>query len=103
KDGIHPNAEGHWVFAREILRHLGARDIPADSTSAAALGESFTPSSPLIDLIGKRQALLKDAWLNQTGHLRPGMKKSPPQNEVDTNALKLKGEIDQLIATLPRS
>src|SRR5215469_8115573 len=35
KDGVHPDASGHWIMARQILPYLGASDVKnADSPEA---------------------------------------------------------------------
>ena len=35
KDGVHPGDYGHWLMAREILRHFGARDLEGIESAAA--------------------------------------------------------------------
>jgi len=36
RDGVHANSQGHWLIAREILRHVGAPDeiVSSDSPDA---------------------------------------------------------------------
>lgn len=103
KDGVHPNSDGHWIIAREILRHLGANDIPANAIDVSVLGTSFRDPSPLLDRIRQQQTLRKDAWLNQTGHLRPGMKTSPPPEEIAHSTEVLEKEIQSLVDATRRS
>ena len=74
-DGVHINTTGHWLMAREILRHWGVRDRQSSKRSMA---NRFLPGEPnglaVLKLVQQKQRMLKDAWLTTTGHKRPGMK-----------------------------
>ena len=83
-DGVHLNATGHWLVAREVLRAFQA---PEDKLAEAKDGAGFLASihprgAELLKLISQRQSIVKDAWLNECGHLRPGMKKGVPVAEA---------------------
>jgi lysophospholipase L1-like esterase len=79
-DAIHYNAEGHRLVANAILKSWGLSTAkPADRK--------------LIDLVTKRQFLLRDAWLTHTEHRRPGIKKGLPLEEATREAAKLDAEI----------
>lgn len=95
KDGIHPGSLGHWIMARPILAYLGYHEVLQFPTPDEAF-QSFPNGAETRELIGERQALLKDAWLTQTGHKRPGMKKGLPLNEAKKEA----DNLDQKIAKL---
>jgi len=47
----------------------------------------------LLKLVGQRRKLLSDAWLTQTGHLRPGMAKGMPMAEAEAKAAELSKQI----------
>jgi len=50
----------------------------------------------LLKLIQQKQRLLKDAWLTDTGHRRPGMSKGLPLAAAQTKAAELQSEIQRL-------
>jgi lysophospholipase L1-like esterase/pimeloyl-ACP methyl ester carboxylesterase len=89
KDGIHPNDAGHLVMARPLLREW---DLPV-----AADGTPDHPNGPAIyALIKQKQTLLRDAWLTQTGHKRPGVKPGLPLAEAQAKAAELDAEARRL-------
>ncbi len=51
----------------------------------------------LLKLIGQRRKILSDAWLNTTGHLRPGMAKGLPLTEAESKAAELGKQIKALM------
>ncbi len=51
----------------------------------------------LLKLISQRRKLLSDAWLNATGHKRPGMAKGLPLAEAEAKAMELKKQIQSLL------
>lgn len=101
-DGIHVNATGHWLIAREILRHWGVRDR---GVIEAANGEEVLADRPhgldVLKLVQQEQRLLKDAWLTSTGHKRPGMKRGLPLEEAQRKAQRIDTEIRTLLARKP--
>lgn len=100
-DGVHIDATGHWLVAREILPALGApaevRDLP--SVDAMLAGHPRGPE--LASLIRRRQSLLKDAWLTAVGHQRPGMDRGRPLAEAQAAAVELDDQIRALAAPFP--
>lgn len=63
-DGVHPTDAGHEVIARVLADAWGLElKMPTPGTAEAELYEQ----------IAQKQALLKHAWLGQTGHKRPGI------------------------------
>lgn len=100
-DGVHINPIGHWLIAREVLR---AFDAPADKLAEAKDGAAFITSihprgAELLKLIAQRQGLMKDAWLNECGHLRPGMKKGVPVAEAQAKWAELEKQIAEVAKT----
>jgi lysophospholipase L1-like esterase len=87
KDGVHPDAEGHRVMARAVLAGLGVEPEPGRA------GEG------LFSLISERQHLMRDAWLSETKHLRPGVKNGLPMNE----ALVREAELEERIRGVLKS
>lgn len=55
----------------------------------------------IFDLVSQKQSLLKDLWLNETGHLRPGMRKSQPRNQTMEAVEKLEKSISAHIQNRP--
>ena len=97
-DGVHINGTGHWLIAREVLR---AFDAPAGKLAEAKDGAAFLASihprgAELLKLIAQRQAVMKDAWLNECGHLRPGMKKGMPVAEAQAKWTELEAKIAEV-------
>lgn len=89
KDGIHPNAAGHFVMASPLLEHWGLKakeDGKPDHPQGAAI----------FDLVQKKQNLLRDAWLTQTGHKRPGVKAGLPVAEAEKQAAALEKQARDL-------
>jgi pimeloyl-ACP methyl ester carboxylesterase/lysophospholipase L1-like esterase len=97
-DGVHANTQGHWLMAREFLRSLDVPDaaLVADSFELATLGAPTAPE--VLELVKREQRVLKDAWLNEVGHKRPGMAKGKPVADAEREATEL---ADQLKSVKP--
>ncbi|MHB1558903.1 MAG: SGNH/GDSL hydrolase family protein [Isosphaeraceae bacterium] len=97
-DGVHVNSTGHWLIAREILRHWGVRDPavvdPVDGDKVLA---RFPHGPDVLKLVQQKQRLLRDAWLTDTGHKRPGMNRGLALEEARRQAQRLDSEIVALI------
>ena len=98
-DGVHPGETGHWIIAREILLHLGATDLTAANNPTDLL-RSHPEGAALLKLVQQKQRLLKDAWLTDTGHKRPGMNKGAPLPEAQAKAAEIEKQI-RALAKLP--
>lgn len=97
-DGVHANAAGHWLIAQQILRHWGAPaavDALPDVKTAVA---EYPGGAELLDLVQRRQRLLKDAWLTAVGHRRPGMNTGLPLAAAQRQAAELEARIRALAA-----
>jgi hypothetical protein len=101
-DGVHVNATGHWIIAREILLHWG---LPAPELAGTTSGEAVLSRHPhgldVLKLVQQKQRMLKDAWLTLTGHKRPGMKQGVALGEATTRANELDSEIGKRLAPPP--
>lgn len=96
KDGVHPGEMGHWLMAKEILLGLGEPDVKTFGDIHEAVA-SFANGEEVLNLITKRQALLRDAWLTSTGHLRPGLKEGIPLAEAEEKAREIEEQIKALL------
>jgi len=96
RDRVHPNEDGHWVMARAVLAHLGARDLKASDTPDSLVA-TVREGTRLATLIRQRSELLRDAWLTATGHKRPGVKTGLPLPEAQASAAALSREIVSLV------
>ncbi|MBI4659998.1 MAG: hypothetical protein HY735_14250 [Verrucomicrobia bacterium] len=101
-DGVHANTQGHWLIAREILRHLGAPVAVVSSENPQALLKSHPNGAKILKLVQRRQRFLKDAWLTHVGHVRPGMNKGKPLAELQSEVEALGGEMRALADGRPR-
>jgi len=89
RDGVHANEEGHRIMSRQILAYGSMPEHPT--------------SPRVLSLIRKRERILSDAWLTETGHKRPGMTKGLPIAEATRRAEELDTEIrKELNAQAPR-
>jgi lysophospholipase L1-like esterase len=97
-DGVHANTQGHWLMAREFLRWLGVPDtaLAADTFELATLGAPAAPK--ILELVKRRQRVLKDAWLSEVGHRRPGMAKGKPMAAAQREAEEVEKELKAMQA-----
>lgn len=85
-DGVHANSQGHWLIARELLRHLGASELVLAGDSPATLLQSDPNAKAVLELVRQRQRLTKDPWLTAVGHKRPGMSAGIPLADAERQA-----------------
>lgn len=101
-DGVHASATGHWLMAREILLHWG---IHADDIAGATSADQVLGARPhgleVLELVKRRQSVLKDAWLTATGHRRPGMAQGLKLAEAQRQAQEIEAMIRKLLAAVP--
>jgi lysophospholipase L1-like esterase len=100
-DGVHLGALGHWLMARELLRHWGvpARELAGASGEKVLAG--LTSGPEVFKLVSQRQAVLKDAWLTATGHKRPGMSRGRPLDDARKQAQEIEARIQGLTEVQP--
>jgi lysophospholipase L1-like esterase len=92
KDGVHPDNAGHWIMAKQILLHLGAKDVE-NADSPAAMLSANPHGGELLKLIRQKQELLRDAWLTDTGYKLPGVKQGLPLPEAEARVADLNKQI----------
>jgi len=85
RDHIHPDKAGHRVMAQPLLAYFGGTEAAADNAE-------------LRKLVEKRMRLLRDAWLTETGHQRPGVAKGLPLPEAQKQAVELIKQFGTLLA-----
>jgi lysophospholipase L1-like esterase len=95
-DGVHANTQGNWLIAREILRYFGAPENITASDNSSELLKLNKNGKEILSLVQKRQRLLKDTWLTETRHLRPGMNKGKPLDEAQKEARAIELRIQSL-------
>lgn len=95
-DGVHPGETGHWIMAKQILLHLGFKEVTKSPGIVASIQQISNPVQ-FVTLVTKRQNMMRDAWLTATKHQRPGLPVGLPLNEAQTNADELMLEIEALL------
>ncbi len=96
KDAVHPDEAGHFLMAKEILFGLGEKQIK-DAKSIEELLADFPEGIKVLQLVQQRQEILRNAWLSQTGHQRPGLAVGMPMEEALKAVEKINGEIESIL------
>ena len=99
RDGVHPDRLGHWHIAREALAHFGmaqAREAQTCESMLAVLRSGLE----LRELVGERQRLLRESWLQALGHRRPGLPQGLPIDAARIRASELEAKIARLLARI---
>ncbi len=81
-DGVHVDDEGHRVIGEAIFKAWGLTPKKLDTQ--------------LLTLIRRRQQLMRDAWLSEIGHQRPGVSAGLPMDEATTQAAEFDRQIQSL-------
>ena len=96
KDGVHPDALGHWIMAKQILLYLGEKNVAGIESIEDAV--AVQPNGKeILQLISQRQQMMKDAWLTATKHTRPEMNVGLPLEEAKEKAAATEKEIKALL------
>ncbi|MCS6777155.1 MAG: SGNH/GDSL hydrolase family protein [Chloroherpetonaceae bacterium] len=93
-DGVHLEAYGHRLVAREILRAWGASSMALLELERATL----LPADGMA-LVRERQQILRDAYLSAVGHRRPGLPAGMPVAEAEAKARQLEERIREMVRT----
>jgi len=99
-DGVHCSETGHWIIAKQVLLHLGAKDM-ASAEDAQAMLAVHARGKEILKLVQEKQRMMKDAWLTDTGHKRPGMKPGLPLAEAQAKTAEWDRQIHQLATSAP--
>ncbi|MCH5376846.1 MAG: SGNH/GDSL hydrolase family protein [Planctomycetes bacterium] len=93
-DAVHPNSDGHWFMARQLIRWFGdEKAAGAESPEAMLAASGVSPDA--MKLIQQRMSLLRDAYVAAAGHLRPGIRPGLPVAEAQQKARELTQQIVQ--------
>ncbi|MBC8113912.1 MAG: SGNH/GDSL hydrolase family protein [Candidatus Saccharimonas sp.] len=95
-DGVHPNDEGHWFVAQQVIRYFGDESVSAAATPQAMLAAKQVPES-LFPLVQQRVNVLRDAYVSAAGHKRPGVAAGLPIPEAEAKAKELTAKIQATI------
>jgi lysophospholipase L1-like esterase len=96
RDGVHPDNEGHWIMAKQILIYLGAKDV--ENVNGLCMMQFPNPNcDDIMRLVRQKEELLRDAWLNFCGFNRPGIKAGLPVPEAEAKAAELDKQIRELV------
>ncbi len=95
-DGVHPNDDGHWYVAQQLIRFFGDESVATAATPQAMLAAKQMPES-LFPLIQQRVNVLRDAYVSAAGHKRPGVAAGLPVSEAEAKARDLTAQIDAAI------
>ena len=95
-DGVHPNDEGHWYVAQQLIRFFGDESVSAAATPQTMLTAKQMPES-LFPLVQERVNVLRDAYVSAAGHKRPGVAAGLPIPEAEARAKDLTAKIEALI------
>lgn len=94
-DGIHPNAEGHWVIANALLRSLfniSLQRMP-DYVNRSGASEFFP-------IVLERHQLLSQAWREHVGHQNPNKAQVLPLNEALLKSATMMKQIKAAVHTM---
>lgn len=95
-DGVHPNDEGHWIVAREVIRGFGDERAASAASPEEMLKACGAPAT-LLPLVRERVNVLRDAYVATAGHKRPGVSRGLPVAEAEARARELSKNIDELL------
>lgn len=94
-DGVHPNADGHWVMAQQLIAAMGDKDVAVAKAPDDFFAAKNLPAAAL-PLIGQRLNVLRDSYVGTAGHLRPGVARGLPVEEANQKAAELTAKINEL-------
>ena len=92
-DRVHPNALGHRIMAESLTDWFSS---PPTAATEVLIRQHETPPG-LRALINKRMQLLRDAWLTETKHKRPGVRPGLPMDQANVEAAKLTQKINTAV------
>src|SRR6056297_888418 len=93
RDGVHPNQEGHEFIAKTLITWFADASGVDGSAQAANLAATH---GPLRELVHERLQIGRDAYLQASGHLRPGIREGFPLPEAKQKARAITRRIDLL-------
>jgi lysophospholipase L1-like esterase len=94
-DAVHPNTEGHWFMARQLIRWFGDEQAARAATAEEMLAAQKMPSE-LLKLVRQRMTVLRDAFVAAAGHKRPGVRAGLPIPQAQQKAQELSKQIQKV-------
>ena len=82
-DGVHFNDTCHRIIAKAVA----AKILPE---------LKLDPDEKIVSLASRKMQVLRDAWLSESGHKRPGVKKGKPIDEATKIAQLINSQIQGL-------
>jgi lysophospholipase L1-like esterase len=95
-DAVHPNAEGQWFMATQLIAWCGD-DRAAAAKSPEEMLALYKLSPDVLKLVRERTYLRRDAYLSAAGHKRPGIGKGLPVAEAEEKAAAVTNRIAELM------
>ena len=95
-DAVHPNREGHWFMASQLIRWFGDQQAARAGSPEKMLAAQGIPPS-VLRLVQQRMAVLRDAYLAAAGHKRPGVRPGLPVSQAQHKAQELSERIRKLL------
>ena len=92
RDSVHPDKLGHQIMAESLIFWFANRSA---ATTEALIRQHGTPRG-LSSLVDTRMQILRDAWVTETKHKRPGVKPGLPMDQAKVEAAKLTEKIKAL-------
>jgi lysophospholipase L1-like esterase len=107
EDHVHPDREGHWLMARQIIEQALGGSVPGSDYCSEQLFPCL--GAEIRDLVSQRQKLLFGAWMTKIGHKRPKVPGGPDSTpgptveEADAKAKVLGDQIEKKLQRLQSS
>ena len=95
-DGVHPNEDGHWFIAQQVIRWFGDESVAAAKSPEDLLKAHALPAE-LLPLVKQRMSVLRDAYVAAAGHKRPGVATGLPVSEAEKKAAGFNTSIAELL------
>ncbi len=92
-DAVHPNSEGYWFIATELIRWFGD-EAAADCESPEEMIKQRGLSAEKFAAVRERMMLRRNAYVSAAGHKRPGVKAGLPIKEAEQQATTLTKKIE---------
>lgn len=100
-DSVHPDQTGHWFIANELaLWFVDAQASNSQLAEHSGIREILNHETQL--MIRQRMILLRDAYLTETGHERPGIQTGLPVEQALEKAKRLTDAIAEALRQKPK-
>jgi lysophospholipase L1-like esterase len=96
-DGVHPNDDGHWFIAQQLIRWFGGQTAANAKSPDEMLAAQQVPKE-VLKLVEERVRTLRDAYVAAADHKRPGVAAGLPVAEAKAKARELSAKIQALIS-----